>query len=355
MKRFPLIKVAGNAFDRGYEIGKQAKQQISHNIETYQYLFKKNGNIDWDEAKERAKQYVPWIQNYDSEIMEEIKGISEGSGFELLEIVALNARSEIILHPDGCTSLAATPVVNKEQYTLLGQNWDWGSQLREGVVLLDIDQTPRPRIFMATEAGIVGKIGMNDQGLGVCLNLLGTAEEASYGVPIHVVLRGILNSMNLNQAIGQIGRMPRGVAANFLMAHGEGEAINVEMSPTDYDVLYPESGYYAHANHFIGPRKVNVKDTARNIYPDTHLRQGVADKLLAASEEINKETFMKVFTNHVGYPDSICRHGEQFPVDLGRPEASDTVFSIIMNLTEQTLDISVGQACVAPYSSYSFE
>ena len=46
-----------------------------------------------------------------------------------------------------------------------------------------------------TEAGILGKIGLNDAGLGVCLNLLSTtADGGRDGTPIHVLLRQMLQS-----------------------------------------------------------------------------------------------------------------------------------------------------------------
>lgn len=63
-------------------------------------------------------------------------------------------------------------------------------EINPGVILLEIDQTPRPNILMATEAGIVGKIGLNSEGLGVCLNLLGPEHNTMRGVPIHIILRG---------------------------------------------------------------------------------------------------------------------------------------------------------------------
>lgn len=353
MKGFPVLRVSGSPFERGFEIGEKAKKQIKHNIEAYKETFKEKANLDWIDAKRRAEKYVPWIEKYDSEILEEMIGISKGSGCELLDIVCLNARSEIILHPDGCTSIVFLSSVNSKKNTLLGQNWDWGNKFKDGVILLDIDQSPKPRILMATEAGIVGKIGMNNSGIGVCLNLLGTSEFQE-GVPIHVVLRGILNSSNISQAIGQATRLRRGTSANFLIGYGKGEAINLEMTSGDYDVIYPTKGYFAHANHFIGPRKVNLNDTARLTYPDTHIRQGVADRLLEGINEFNKSTLKELFKNHSGYPDSICRHGEEYPTDLGRSEAVDTVFSIIMNLTEKNLEITYGQPCMNPYKRYEF-
>ncbi|PLT35427.1 C45 family peptidase [Bacillus sp. V5-8f] len=349
MKSFPFIAVSGSAIERGRQIGSRAKEQILHNINTYKRIFKDMAGVDWETATKRAAEYIPWIEKYDQEIMNEIIGISEGSNQPLLDIVALNARSEIIINTDGCTSLAALPIATKHQHTLLGQNWDWIDDIKPGVIILEIDQDPRPTILMATEAGIVGKIGMNSKGVGVCLNLLGTANN-KMGVPIHIILRGILNSHSLSQAVGQVGRLQRGTAANFLVAHGEGVAFDIEATSTDFDVLYPSDGTINHTNHFLSTR-MDILDTARLKFPDTYVRYWRSHNLVSAAN-IDAQTLKTIFSDHFGHPDSICRHGESYPVDLGRSTACGTVFSIIMNLSTKTLEISNGQPCTNAYHTY---
>ncbi|KQL50040.1 hypothetical protein AN963_10355 [Brevibacillus choshinensis] len=361
MKAFQHIRVSGPAFERGKQLGELAKQQIIHNIETYKALFWEMAHVKWDAARDYAVKYISVIESYDPEILQEIKGISEGSGQDLLDLITLNARSEMITNlagsdtpSDGCTSMAAVPEVTKNQEMLLGQNWDWNNKVKPGMIVLEIVQAPRPKILMVTEAGIVGKIGMNSSGIGVCLNFLGTSER-TIGVPIHIILRGILNSTTLPQAVGQVARMNRGTSANYLIAHKEGEALNVEASPTNYDVLYPAEGWLVHANHFIGPRSINIQDTARIMSPDSHLRQGRASKLLSQyGNAIDSKAFRKIFCDHAGSPDGICRHGETKPPDLGRPLISSTVFSIIMNLSQGTFELAEGQPCENPYEVYQF-
>ena len=53
---------------------------------------------------------------------EEMQGIADGAGRELLDIVALNVRTEINfgLFSDGCTALAW----HTEKHAWLAQNWD---------------------------------------------------------------------------------------------------------------------------------------------------------------------------------------------------------------------------------------
>lgn len=65
--------------------------------------------------EERAKEAWPAYH-------EEMRGLADGAGVSLLDIVALNVRTEINfgLFSDGCTSLAW----HTEKRAFLGQNWD---------------------------------------------------------------------------------------------------------------------------------------------------------------------------------------------------------------------------------------
>lgn len=60
---------------------------------------------------------------------EEMQGIADGSGRDLLDIVALNVRTEINfgLFSDGCTSVAW----HTEKRAWLAQNWDVRDRLSE--------------------------------------------------------------------------------------------------------------------------------------------------------------------------------------------------------------------------------
>ncbi|WP_103110026.1 C45 family autoproteolytic acyltransferase/hydolase [Brevibacillus reuszeri] len=359
MKEFPVFRISGTAYERGRQFGQLARGQIVTNLRAYERAFREGAAISWEVATAYAAQFIPWIEQYDAEIMEEIKGISEGAGLDLQDIVALNARSEIITNlggstskADGCTCIAAVPPATKRQETLIGQNWDWVNLVADGLVVVEIEQPPRPTILMITEAGIVGKIGMNAKGLAVCLNFLRTSEK-SVGVPIHIILRGILNSSTLPQAIRQITRLPRGTAANYLLAHREGEAVGVETAQVNYDVLYPLEGHITHTNHFVCPR-IQVDDSVRMGASDTYLRMGRATKLLTAERgNIDEDDIKDIFRDHFSYPNAICRHGEAEENE----EAAlldCTLFSIVMNLTTGTFELSKGQPCQSTYERYHF-
>jgi isopenicillin-N N-acyltransferase-like protein len=106
----------------GYQHGQAAKFQITRCIEFYACLFLKNCKQRWPQVLEHAAKFAQLAQDKWPAYHEEMQGIADGAGRELLDIVALNVRTEINfgLFSDGCTALAW----HTEKRAWLAQNWD---------------------------------------------------------------------------------------------------------------------------------------------------------------------------------------------------------------------------------------
>lgn len=348
---FKVIECSGTPYEIGYAHGSQGKEEIMVSIKTYKEMFKTYANLDWDVAKERSKNYVKFISDYDKDLMDEIKGVADGAGLDLTDILALNARSEVIMMTgsavpsDGCTSVSATPEATKNGDTILAQNWDWKAEQIASILVLKIKQNNKPAITMVTEGGIIGKVGFNDAGIGVCLNALGTKGNPN-GLPLHIVLRGILNSRKISDVIENINRVPNACAANYMIASKCGEALDLEKTPTDFDVLYSIDGVLAHTNHFLTER-IRPVDMSRLMAHDTFLRCGVASKFMHRNIGKLDEDLVKVLLrDHKDYPDSICRHND--PIDDAGHRMC-TVFSLIMNMTKGEMLLAKGSPCEGEY------
>ena len=349
---FKVIEVSGTPYEIGRAHGSLGKKEVLNSIKTYKNMFQTYGSLDWSTAKKRSRQYIKPIQDFDLDLMEEIRGVADGASVSLEDILALNARSEVImmkstpmLPEDGCTAFAITPAASRQGHTLLAQNWDWKKEQIDSILVLKITQPGKPSVTMVTEGGIIGKVGFNDAGIGVCLNALGTVGNPS-GLPLHIVLRGILNSQKLSDAIGRINQLPNACAANYLLASANGEAIDVEKSPTDFDVLYPENGILTHTNHFLTAR-MRSADTTRFMAPDTFIRYGIAkQKSQQARGKVDEKTLAKILRCHLDQPDSICRHED--PLDE-KAHRICTVFSLIMNLTKGKMLLLRGNPCEHKY------
>jgi isopenicillin-N N-acyltransferase-like protein len=346
---FPQLLLKGNAYEIGYNHGSTFRSLIRDNIDIYFSLFFHYAQLGREEVISRAHSFIPFIEGFDREIMEEMRGIAEGSGNLLEEIVALNARTEIMfkdstLQPGECTALAVTPEASSTGHTLIGQNWDWMVQMRDKAIILEIEQKEKPRILTFTEAGFVGKIGMNTAGVGLCANLL-VGPNTVLGIPFHLFCRGILNSSSLGEAISKVLEYQSGASGNFLIAHAEGEAIDIETSPHGSDYLYSYSGFLTHTNHFES--KVTIEDIGRKLFPDTILRFCRSGKFLDKERgRITLETFQKILQDHFNYPNAICRHPDPRLPEL---EQMQTNASVLMDLTDRVMFVCQGNPCTGEY------
>ncbi|ASK64364.1 choloylglycine hydrolase [Virgibacillus phasianinus] len=270
-----------------------------------------------------------------------MNGIAKGSGVDYEDILAINARSEIALitGPDGCTSFAITNP--KSEKTWLAQNWDWKGTQLDALVELTIEQQGVPAIQMVTEAGIIGKIGRNSAGMGVCLNALVT-DTWQPKVPIHLGLRAVLESHSMEEAITKIDHNQMASAAHFLIASGSGEAIGMEVSPVHTGKIEAENGIVTHTNHICSPGL--KKQIIENATANSFTRLTTVNSLLGQLDgsTITKDDLFQILANHDHFPESICRHSQ--PGQSER-ENIDTVFSIVMNLTDDELEWIEGRPC----------
>ena len=153
-----------------------------------------------------ALRYVEPIRAYDNAILEEIEGVAAGADLPFEEVLALNCRSEIMYSLSSlaeCTSSGLLPQVTSTGHTYVGQNWDWAPDTKDRLILLVVRQEPRPTVVLVDEAGMIGRMGLNSAGIALASNTL-IAERAQIGVPYNVLLRGILNSSTLADAIGAL-------------------------------------------------------------------------------------------------------------------------------------------------------
>ncbi len=348
---FPIVKIQGTPFERGQQYGSQCREQIEQVIDFYRWIFELKSKLDWDQSLEKAAEFVPFLDGYDRDIMEEIRGIADGSQRPLLEIVALNVRTELLFllaaktgHVKAsCTSLAAVPPASG--HTLLAENWDWYPQVRECCVILEEKPAGRPRIIQAVEAGIIAKAGFNSAGIGLCTNALVTANWR-LGVPYHAILWRILKAESMSEAIGAVTGAARASAANYLIGHGDGEAVNLEAAPEDVNIIFPQNGIISHANHCkVSNAKIN--DLTPGIWPDTIMRDYRASKILnQTSGPIDETTIQKVLRDHFDKPNSICAHPDR---RHSPQEHGQTNVSLIMDLTEKTCLIAKGPPCEHEY------
>ena len=113
-------------------------------------MFQHTSNLAWKDVREVATEFQPTLQNLTPDLFTEMEGIAEGAGLDVLDIIALNCRSEIALgrFSDGCTALSWK---KSEATRVLAQNWDWTQTVKKNLAMVSIQQVGKPTIYMVTE------------------------------------------------------------------------------------------------------------------------------------------------------------------------------------------------------------
>ena len=346
------IQVEGEPRERGRQHGELAGEQVSLSVERYMERFAHFAGLTPDEARRRAAEFAPVIKTYDPEILEEIEGIAEGAGFTPEDLLAVNCRSEVMFGTaplNECTSFALQPDVTANGHTYVGQNWDWAPDIKETLILICIKQDPKPTVVLLDEAGMVGRMGLNLAGIALSTNTL-ISEQRQMGVPYNVLLRGILNTTSMSDAIAALVRPKRAISANYLIAHGHGQAIDIEASPIHIDHIAPQNGIITHGNHFAGSRLVG-RDLSLERFPDSLYRDcRLRDRLEPYAPQITEDQIKDALQDAFGDPDAICRHAN---LAQGQFDQLETVASIIMDATDGRFLVSRGSPDSNPYFEFS--
>ncbi len=353
----PVIKLKGSPGQIGREHGAQAKSRIHDNLGFYMNLWQHMGGVGRDKILSDVEGFVPFIEQYDPDLVEEMQGIAEGAELEFREIAALNARTELTFaclpntlkdsSTGGCTSFGLLPEVTENGHLIIGQNWDWRAEALRTSVVLQIEQRDKPGIVMHAEAGTIGHRGINSAGMGVCINYIRSEMDGfKPGLPFLVKLRAILDSERMSNALKMILTYVGPNSMNMVIAQQNGEIVDAENMPNDVLFVYPKDGILTHANHFES-QMLPVRDTGKSTLADTIFRSARLRRLLSArAGHLSVETIREALTDHFSYPDSICRHPDE---RFGKMDQWMTLSSIILDLTEMTLRYTDGPPCTGPY------
>jgi isopenicillin-N N-acyltransferase-like protein len=336
-----LISLTGTPDEIGYQHGQLLREQIHQNIEFYQSVFLKNLR-DKSQILQAARRYQEAIQAYNPNFNLEIDHIAIGAGVsEPLWLYALNARTELSMVGDiqECTAVVCPKA------GLIGQTWDWAEKLEEKFFLMEISFPDGHQILQVSEAGIIGKIGMNNQGLGVTLNFLYDPNINVSTVPIHILLRQVLECRSLEEAKDAAQRSGIGKASNLIIAQSS-QASDIEFAGDVMKIHEISDDYYVHTNHCMHAKPPD--NLEEDVLLNSTTRRNTALRILENSSSYQPKTLMDVFSDQSNDTKSIL--AKYKPDPDGLLGEIGTLATIIMNLVEQTMFVRIGNPDNAKFS-----
>jgi isopenicillin-N N-acyltransferase-like protein len=345
----PLVEASGKPYEFGKSVGKKCAKRAVAYRKSIADSIRHNSGAEWRVAVEQAKLYLPFAEEFYPDYIEEIRGYSEGARIPFEEAFTLTCHELLFKSAfKACTDVAVNMDVTADGNVLAAHNEDWSSDASDTVVLLHGKPRGKPEFFTTSYAGLVPSCGMNSAGISLTGNAL-DPNDSRLGIPKVFPVRKALEAKRIGQAIAYAMPADRASSYNNIVSDKSGEIYSLEGSATDCAWLYAYDGYLVHTNHYTASRmlrfEANPNDIVCSVFRYNRALRLLEDQLGA----VTIESLKALLRDHVNRPGSICRHPEPnvHPLDI-----SETIFSVIYDLTKLEAHVLKGKPCSSEYVTY---
>lgn len=230
---------------RGFQYGLESRERIQKCAAFYLDIIGLSSSTL--EAKvlpymESTEQHLPLLHA-------ELAGIARSAGVPLWQVYLINCRTELL---SGASERSECTSVYLPRERVFAQTWDWAEEFRDLMVTLDTTTSSGCRIRTFAEPGMLGKIGCNSNGLSIGLNFIAGKDAISgEGIPLHLVLRHLLEADSVGNAIQRFLSLPVSSHGNIFIGSDSGEGAWIEISGNKYSVRRWQNEKALHTNHYM--------------------------------------------------------------------------------------------------------
>ena len=364
-----VIELEGAPRQRGQVYGETMKGQIQHLLGMFkEQLGQATGRSPISVVDEwlAATNYLPAIEQWTPQLLDEVAGIGEGAGVVYNEILAWQLLDELgcyldYLNSKGGVSAAigqcSTVGVYGEMQAgaILAQNWDSLNILGETLTLLHIKETNSGfESLIVTSIGRIGPFGMTNYPTGICLNGLNEyLNSARRGLPVVFAGRGALEQGS-NMAAGVfIQKVQHSTAQAYTIA-GPQTIWVYEASANQVRHVPFGSTRIVHTNHPMANDDLRVSartpEEQKNNWRKTTTRyECIQNRLADRSKPVGMEEIKLILGSHDSQEIPVCRHP-------GREPQVSTAAGMIMEFSEHpALYLVQGPPCASAFRKFSFD
>ena len=257
MERMLVLK--GDNYEVGVKAGTALAKLIKKAVVYYRGLIKKLSANKPAQTRDRISRYKKFLMKEGEAYYKELVGTAKGSGIALDDIILLNFRTDLLNReakqnekPHECTSIGLVANKTKDGKIIVSQSWDFLCAPDKFILMIDYRINKKPRFITMAEAGMLGKIGINETGLAVNTNLLACG-YSSIGMSTALLLRKSLEQESVQGVIAAVTNQQR-AGTSYILCGDKDLLLGIEYTPDDYAVIMPEDGILLHTNHFLAPK-----------------------------------------------------------------------------------------------------
>lgn len=348
-----VIRAVGDPFERGRTIGRALAGPVQESVAYNLAHFARRG-LDRPAIERLAGLLLEATRRGLPGELEALRGMAEGAGLPLLEVLIPNAYEELDpFVPPSTEAAGGGPTRTAERcsaltvvapgVTLLGHNEQWlANEPAEIVLIVEVPDDPaEPGIVSPACASWRPAVGMNATGRAQAVMSL-TAADDRPGIPRVFVSRSALGARDRADALRRAAPEGRSGGYAYLHAFRGGEVCLIETTATRSAVA---DGPAVHANHYLDPglATVGAAPSAGSL-----ARQARLEQLLAGSPPRTPGDVMAILSDHSSMPSTICLH----PDPAGGDDAEAVLFSMVCDVEAGRLWVAPGRPCETPFETF---
>lgn len=322
---FVPLEFRGKPYEIGYRRGKLSKYHIHFIAEN------KLKNVPNREEKLMLSKHIEKVlkDNY-PELVEELKGMADGSGIGYEDILLLNAWWD---KPWWCSNVA---LLDTRLGPILGSTLDIGYS-PELIMMYYIPEEGYSFINVG-EITLIGAVrAMNERGLCVgCSSVKAT--DIGHGFPRYTLLRvAIQYCATVNETVKLFEKFSEGLynPGNYIFMDRNGDSVVIEQTNSGFSVRKPENDGIACTNHYetleAQKHQYNKYDLLWLLNNSKERYHHLLNFINTANREEPLRDMIKLLKSHG--PGGLCQHGEE-------NQLCATVASIMV---PKTLDFYISQ------------
>ncbi|RBP62502.1 isopenicillin-N N-acyltransferase-like protein [Brevibacterium sanguinis] len=344
--------------ERGHLRGSRLRDGVARTLAGYQRYF---GHLQIAEAdvRDAAAASLEALRAWDLDALEEIEAIAAGADITVIDLMTIIARTEIMTLAPIAPTECSTVSFSRPGSSLAAQNWDWVADFSTLWHIHDVggvgdgesggpsrpdrgsspsaDSGRQLRHIGFAEYGMLGKVGLNEAGVGVLLNILKHEGDAPGGVPIHMVLERVLSrATTLAEALAIVHSAPT-TSSSVITVVTADEAVQVEIANAQKRERRGE-GFLLHTNHFLHP---DLQTGALELRPGSTSRarcDHLETRIAAARPPETTADLLDILTTGPGEP-PVCCAPEPGAV---YGERSATLVTVQLDPANRTIELAPG-------------
>jgi isopenicillin-N N-acyltransferase-like protein len=344
------VSASGSHHEIGKSLGRECRDQARRMAERFRALHTgRSAASPLANALSHARKTLPYTREYCPECVEELEGYAEGSGVDFDTVYAVFCDHDVWQNK-GCTDIAVNEQWTRDDCVYAAHNEDVSPCDFPDVAIVRVRPKGEPGFIGVSYGGIMPTVGMNAAGISITGNAV-VPNDTRIGIPKMMVVRKVLAARGLHEALSLSMPPRRGHSFNNIISDASGEIYSMEGSATTFDALYAEEGYIVHANHYLSPRMWGFEDDMHTRISSI-IRYNRARKLFRRElGKVDLSTFKQILSDHVGFPESICRHPDPC---LDEEEQAMSIFSAVFDLTNRAAWICPGNPCEGAFEKHEF-